>query len=606
MIDAGDGPRRDSLDEILAKYRSERDKRLRPEGAGQYRELAAISEDFDRDPYADPDFEREPVCDEADVAIIGGGLGGMIAAARLVQQGVTNFCVIDKAGDFGGTWYWNRYPGAACDTESYIYLPLLEETGYIPVEKYSKASEIFTHCQRIANQFDLYPKALFQTVVKDVRWIDDSSRWEITTDREDRIRARFVIIAGGILHKAKLPGIPGIESFKGKSFHTSRWDYDYTGGSPTDPMTKLADKRVALIGTGATGVQVMPKLAEAARQLYVFQRTPAGVGVRGNQPTDPEWAKALKPGWQDERMENFTRIVSGQPVEQDLVGDGWTEIFSRNPNAFGISRDEEQLLDLEAMEAIRARVDDIVADPATAAALKPWYNRMCKRPCFHDEYLPAFNRPNVNLLDTGGKGVECITEDAIVVDGVSYPVDCIVYASGFETGSPHTSRLGFEIHGRNGVSLTNAWASSGPATLHGMHARGFPNLMVFQMLQGGLAINFAHLLSELAAHAAELIAYCVETGIEEIEPSAEAQEAWFQTLLGHLGAQGAFLAECTPSYFNGEGGGNGQARLNPAAVRAISFFGPVLEYIQILRDWRAAGTLAGLETRRGLIGDKAQ
>ena len=591
MARVSDESRQNSLEEIRAKYRSERDKRLRADGPSQYRDLGDVSADFNRDPNANPGFQRDPLREEPDVAIIGGGLGGMMAAVRLVQQGVTSFRIIDKAGDFGGTWYWNRYPGAACDTESYIYVPLLEETGYIPVEKYSKAPEIFGQCQRIAKQFDLYPRALFQTEVNGVRWIEDCSRWEITTDRGDRIRARFVIIAGGILHKAKLPGIPGIETFKGKSFHTSRWDYAYTGGSPTEKMDKLADKRVALIGTGATAVQVMPKLAETAQQLLVFQRTPAGVGVRANRPTDPAWAKTLKPGWQLERMENFTRIVSGQPVERDLVGDGWTEIFGRNPNAFSISRDEEQLLDLEAMEAIRARVDDIVADPATAAALKPWYNRMCKRPCFHDEYLPAFNLPNVKLVDTGGKGIQRITEDAVIVDGVSYPVDCIVYASGFDGSSPHTSRWGFEIHGRDGVSLTNAWAG-GPTTLHGMLARGFPNLMVFQMLQGGIGFNFAHVLYELAVHAAGMIALYLREGIEEIEPTAEAQDAWFQTLLGHLGGQAAFLAECTPSYFNGEG------RMDPSAIRSISFFGPTLDYIQILRDWRAGGALEGLEVRR--------
>ena len=579
----------DLLEATKARYAVEREKRLRADGTDQYRDFSGLFKDFDRDPYADPNFMRDPVSTDTEVAIVGGGLGGLLAAARLAQQGVTDVRVIDKAGDFGGTWYWNRYPGAACDVESYIYMPLLEETGYVPTEKYAKAPEIFAHCQRIARHFDLYDKALFQTVVKDVRWDGATQRWTVKTDRGDEIRARFIVIAGGILHKAKLPGIPGVETFKGKSFHTSRWDYNYTGGAPGQRMDKLANKRVAVIGTGATSVQVIPRLAEDAQQLLVFQRTPSAVGVRANRPTDPDWAKTLEPGWQDARMENFTRIVSGQPAGEDLIQDGWTDIFGRNPNAFGVSTEEEQRIDLEQMEAVRARIAESVSDPATAEALKPWYNQMCKRPCFHDEYLPAFNKPSVTLVDTGGKGVERVTEDAVVVDGVSYPVDCIIYGSGFESGSAHTSRLGFEIHGRDGVSLSDAWAA-GPATLHGVLTRGFPNLMFFYTLQGGIAINFAHLLNELAVHAAWLVSNSLKHGIAEIEPTAEAQEAWFHTLLGHLGAQAMFFATCTPGYFNAEG------RMDPSAIRMVPFFGPTLDYIQILRDWRAAGGTAGVET----------
>ena len=596
MSDSGTDLARPSLDEVLERYRSEREKRLRPDGAVQYRELDGFFKDFDRDPNADPNFTRDAVIEETDVAVIGAGIGGLTASAQLAKMGVVKMRVIDRAGDFGGTWYWNRYPGAACDVESYIYMPMLEELDYVPTEKYASASEIFAHCQRIAKKFDLYPKALFQTVVQGVRWVEDASRWEVTTDRGDRILARFLIVAGGILHKPKLPGIPGMETFKGKSFHTSRWDYAYTGGAPGKPMDKLAGKRVALIGTGATSVQIVPKLAQDAGQLLVIQRTPSGVGFRGNQPTDPEWAKSLKPGWQLERMENFTRIVSGQPTDKDMVADGWTELFGKNPNAFGITTEEEQRLDLEAMEEIRARVDEIVTDPETAAALKPWYNRMCKRPCFHDEYLPAFNRPNVKLIDTAGKGVERITEDSVVINGVSYPVDCIIYGSGFNAGSSQMSRLGFEIIGRGGVSMTDAWAETGPGTLHGVTARGFPNLFQIHLLQAAIAINFSHLLSSQAEHAAWIIARCLKDGIVEVEPSAEAQEAWFQTLLANMGPMALFTSTCTPGYFNGEGGGG--ATFNPAMMRGIPYFGPTLEYLKILADWREAGDMAGLETKR--------
>ena len=594
MSDTGT-PAHTSYEDVAEKYRIERERRLRPDGNKQYRDFSGAFEAFDRDPRADPDFTRDAVVEETDVAIIGGGISGLLTAVRLKQAGITNIRVIDRAADFGGTWYWSRYPGAACDVESYIYMPLLEETGYIPTEKYAKAPEIFEHCQRIATQFDLYPAALFQTLVTDLHWVEDASRWEIDTDRGDRIRARFVVTAGGILHRAKLPGIPGMESFKGKSFHTGRWDYDYTGGSSTTPLTKLAGKRVAIIGTGATGVQVIPKLAASAEQVIVFQRTPSSIGERGNRPTDPAWAKSLQPGWQKARIENFTRIVSGQPADEDLVADGWTEIFSKNPNSFGVSTPEERALDFATMEAVRARIDQIVTDPAKAEVLKPWYSTMCKRPCFHDEYLQAYNQPNVQLVDTSGtKGVEQITEDAVVVGGVSYPVDCIIYASGYGSGDKHTDRMGFDIRGRNGVSLDDAWAG-GPATLHGMSARGFPNLLSIHLLQSGIAINFVHVLGEQARHAAWIIARCLETGIAEIEPSEAAQEGWFHTLLSKLGSQAMFFAECTPGYNNGEG------VMDPSAIRMIPYFGPTLDFVQILEDWRNEGSLAGMELKTDTV-----
>ena len=593
MTQAGTGSG-NSVEEIEAKYRAERAKRLRPDGLAQYADIRQLDGELDRDPYVETPLVRDAIDEEVDVVIVGSGLGGLQAAVRLAQQGVRNVRIIDKAGDFGGTWYWNRYPGAACDVESYIYMPLLEETGYIPTEKYAKASEIFAHCQRIAETFDLYPHALFQTNVTELRWLDEASRWQVTTDRGDRLLARFTIVAGGILHRAKLPRIPGVETFRGTSFHTSRWNYDYTGGSPTEPLDKLADKRVALIGTGATSVQVFPRLAQSAEHVYLCQRTPSAVGVRANQPTDPEWASNLRPGWHQERIENFTRIVSGEKVDTDLVADGWTEIFGRNPNAMGLTTPEEHQIDLEQTNAVRARIESIVQDPTTAEALKPWYNMLCKRPCFHDEYLPAFNQDNVTLLDTDGQGVERITENGVVVLGVEYPVDCIIYGSGFGADPSHTSRLGFEVYGRGGVSLTEAWAR-GPATLHGLLARGFPNLLQFSLLQSGIGINYSHLFGEHAVHAGWLIGHCIKAGIDEFEPTAEAQDEWLGVLHANLGAQAMFLAQCTPGYFNAEG--NLDMAADPE-MRGIPFFGPTMDYLQILKDWRAAGDLAGLETHR--------
>jgi cyclohexanone monooxygenase len=583
-----------SPEEIREKYRRERDKRLRPDGAAQYRELKGLYDDFDKDPYVEPGFTRDPVIEETDVVIVGGGFGGMMAAHRLLEKGVSKIRIIEKGGDFGGTWYWNRYPGCACDVESYVYIPFLEETGYMPVEKYSKAPEIFAVAQRAGRQFGLYEMALFQTQTEEARWDDVAKRWIVTTDRGDRLSARFIIVAGGILHKAKLPAIPGIETFKGKSFHTSRWDYSYTGGSPTEPMDKLGDKTVAIVGTGATAVQIVPELAKTAKQVYVCQRTPAGVSVRGNAPTDWEWARSLKPGWWKERLENFTTVVSGMPYDQDMVCDGWTEVYRGNL-AFGgedkmaLPVEQRQLVDFGIMENLRARVAEIVKDPATAEALKPWYDVWCKRPCFHDEYLPAFNRPNVKLLDTDGRGVDEITERGIVVQGVEYPVDCIAFASGFEVGTGYARRLGFEVYGRGGVSLTEDWAGGANAhSLHGYLSRGFPNAFLCNAGQGGQTTNFLHVMHESAIHISEIVGAALDRGAHEVEPTPEAEEAWWAIVMGGLVQAYDQMKECTPSWLNGEG------QSDPSKAKLAPYMGSLMVYLQMVRDWRAQG-MPGLE-----------
>ncbi|MCY1058081.1 NAD(P)/FAD-dependent oxidoreductase [Nannocystis sp. SCPEA4] len=587
-----------SAEALKEKYRIEREKRLRPDGSAQYVDFSGVYKDFDRDPHVEPGFTRPAVEEAIDVLVVGAGFGGLLAATRLRQAGVDSLRIVEKGGDFGGTWYWNRYPGAACDVESYIYMPLLEETGYIPTEKYAKAPEIFAHCQRIARKFDLYRAALFQTLVERMDWDDAANRWIVTTSRGDRLAARFVIIAGGVLHKAKLPGIPGIETFQGHSFHTSRWDYDYTGGGPMGGLDKLADKRVGIIGTGATAVQAIPHLGAAARQLYVFQRTPSSIGERNNQPTDEAWKQTLQPGWQQERIRNFSAIVSGRAQEVDLVRDGWTYIFDGDGSRRATSPEEaaelRQQADFRKMEEIRARVDAIVRDPATAEALKPYYYQLCKRPCFHDEYLDTFNRPNVQLVDTEGKGVERITPTGVVVKGQEYPVDCLIYASGFEVSSEYTRRLGFDIRGRGGTSLRDSWAE-GASTLHGMHTRGFPNLLMFSTTQSGWAINFVHILDEQSQHAAYIIEQCLQRGIATIEPTEQAQQEWWGVIMSHLMSGGVAFGgpECTPGYYNNEG-----AAFGPREIRMAGFAGGTLEFIEVLRNWRKGDDLAGLELTR--------
>ena len=584
---------------LKAKYLAERDKRLRGDANEQYIEVKGDFAHYLEDPYVEPGFTRAPLDDDTQVIVIGGGFGGLLAAGRLREAGATDIRVIEKGGDFGGTWYWNRYPGAACDVESYVYLPLLEEIGYMPVEKYARAPEILAHSRAIGEHYDLYKNACFQTEVTDLSWDEAASRWIVSTNRGDRMRAQYVVMANGPLHRPKLPGIPGVDTFKGHSFHTSRWDYDYTGGSSLGGLTGLKDKRIAVIGTGATAVQCVPHLAAAAKQLYVFQRTPSSIDYRNNTPTDADWAKALEPGWQQFRMDNFNTLVSGGFAKEDLVKDGWTDIIRNilligRQGGGGAANPAElmQLADFKKMEEIRRRVDEVVKDPSKAEALKPWYNQFCKRPCFNDDYLDAFNRPNVELIDTHGRGVERITENAIVANGVTYEVDCLIFATGFEVGTGYSRRAGYEIHGRDGLTLTEKW-KDGVSTLHGMHVNGFPNLFIMSNSQSGFTVNFPHMLNEQAKHLSYIVAETSARQARTIEASAEAESAWVQTIIDSALMRQKFQEECTPGYYNNEGKPSALAARNgPYGKGSIAF-------VAMMEAWRAKGELEGLELNAG-------
>ncbi|MBW8486365.1 flavin-containing monooxygenase [Actinomadura parmotrematis] len=589
---------------LRAKYLAERDKRIRPEGQRQY----LVTEDgfagyYADDPYT-PSVPREPIAEDVDVVVLGGGWAGLVAAARIKQAGVTDLRIIELGGDFGGVWYWNRYPGIQVDTDSYCYLPLLEETGYVPSEQYASGKECFEHAQRIGKHFGLYENAIFSTKVDALQWDEEHSRWLIATNRGDDIRARFVVMCQGPFNRPKLPGIPGITDFQGHMFHSARWDYAYTGGDAGGGMDRLADKKVAIIGTGASGVGVIPHLARSAEHLYVFQRTPSYIHERGGAPTDPEWARSLEPGWQAERRRNFhtAAFEAFAPGQPDLVCDGWTEV-SRNLAAhldatggWAQLADVERFLELKeiqdyrTMERVRRRVDEVVEDPATAEALKPYYRFLCKRPGFSDDYLPAFNRPNVTLVDVSGtKGVERITARGIVAHGTEHEVDCIVFASGFEITTDLDRRLGIApFTGRGGRSLYEHWRD-GYRTLHGMTSNGFPNLFFTGFLQGGVTAAITLIFEQQAEHISYVIAETLARGASSVEPTAEAQDAWGETVRATATDYAAnFNRECTPGYYNNEG------EQKPRSHLGEPYWLGFYAFDDLLRAWRDDGAMEGL------------
>ncbi|WP_353257139.1 NAD(P)/FAD-dependent oxidoreductase [Hyphomonas sp.] len=588
---------------IRERYRIERDKRLRSDGNDQYTRIAGLFDDYLEDPYT-PVTPRAPKTDHVTFAFVGGGFAGLVTGARLKEAGITDVRIIERGGDFGGTWYWNRYPGAQCDTASMIYMPLLEETGHMPSEKYAHAPEILEQCRRIGRHYDLYENALFHTVIEDLSWDEAGSVWRIRTNRGDDFTAKYIGLGTGPLNTPKLPGIPGIADFKGHAFHTSRWDYGYTGGDPRGaPLDKLKDKRVAIIGTGATAVQVVPHLARAAKALYVFQRTPSSIDVRDNRPIDPEWFSSIAgPGWQQRWMENFTQNQAGLGMApEDLVQDGWTDLAKRIRNRIlqlpADQRTPAGMLaayedaDHEKMEEIRRRAEAVVMDADTAEKLKAWYRQLCKRPCFHDQYLQAFNEPAAHLIDTDGKGVERITEKGVVVNGVEYEVDCIVYASGFEVGTPLERRTGFDPRGRGGVTLSQYWAD-GMRTKHGMHVHNFPNAFLVQATQAAnLISNYPHNLVDAARTISLIVSHAEGAGAKEVEVSKQAEDDWVNLLLSGMGLM-IGSPDCTPGYYNNEGRDPG-----PQARYFVGYPAGAVAFFNYIEGWRTSGAFEGLELR---------
>ena len=590
-------------DDTQRRYAEERDKRkaaLAETGAG-FRRLEELIDPDAQDPYREVE-PREPLTDHVETTIVGAGWAGLLSAAELTKAG-RDYRLLDAAGGPGGVWYWNRYPGLMCDTASMVYLPLLEETGYLPTEKYAHGPEIRGHAERIAATFDVDSHAYYHTRVTRLTWLEDDDAWLVETNRGDRFTSTVVVVGIGPLSTPIIPTFEGVEDFKGDWFHTARWDYSITGGSPEgEPMEKLRDKRVAMIGTGATALQAVPELAKTAGELFVIQRTPTAVAERNNGPVDYDWLDELtaKEGWQDLLYENFIDHAEEwrhgrfpKKDSPDLLADGWTQMARRVERSVeelgegGTYRDAVLANDDDIQGGIRDRVDELVDDPADAEHLKAWYRRWCKRPGFHDEYLQSFNRDNVHLVDTDGKGVERITENGVVVGGREYEVDLIVYGTGFTFGRNLAENANFEIVGRGGRTLNEKFVD-GPYTYMGWFTRGFPNLFLHQNVQAAL---LASNVSQNYVHSARALRAVLD-GLDQrdaktFEPDKKAEDEWVSYLENNgtpFGDQ-----ECTPGYYNGGGKEPGLEER-----RAVGYPKGQRAFFERAERWRTRGDFEGL------------
>lgn len=618
----------------LEKYDQERDKRLRPDGPLQYIDLTKSDKfkHFVADPWYEPgsrDENNSRLVNQRHhrVLVVGTGFGGLLFAVRLIQSGqftADDIMLVDCAGGFGGTWYWNRYPGLMCDVESYIYMPLLEETGYMPKEKYVSGQELREYADLIAAKWELEDRALFRTTVSDLVWEDDAKQWKVKavhrrdTETEELVgfTADFIMLASGLLNVPRLADLPGIGDYQGHTFHTSRWDYEYTGGSLKNPkLSKLADKKVGIIGTGATAVQVVPQLARWAKELVVFQRTPSSIDRRDNRPTDPEWwekeVRFRGAGWHRERMENFNAFITNvSPLpEVDLVSDGWTRMPSFSSLVGGPSalepgyRELMDAVDFQRQEKIRSRAEEVVTNKDTADVLKPWYPGWCKRPCFHDEYLQAFNRPNVKLVDTQAKGVEQLTKTGIAANGEEYDLDLIIFGTGYEVGATASpaARGNMSITGRGGKNMEEKWRNK-LATLHGVVTRDFPNLFFPGSSQMGMSANFLYVVDQAATHVAYMVREAMKRDTSadrkkvSIEPTLGAEESWTMETLMRARACAA-TASCTPGYINFEGALN-ELKAEQELIkvgRGSLWGGGIGDYVRTIEEWRSKGGMEGLE-----------
>lgn len=528
-----------------ARYREFKQSRA---GAADFMAVEGDFAHYLDDVYSEDPIERDPLTDECDIVVVGAGFAGLMLWHKLSQAGFVDVRFCEKGGDVGGTWYWNRYPGIACDVESYSYLPLLDEMEYFPTMRFASGFEILEYCQTMAERFGFYDKALFHTTVTSTTWDEATQRWTVVTDRGDAMRARHVVLANGILTSPRLARIDGMETFAGETFHTSRWRYDID----------LTGKKVGIIGTGATAVQCIPELAKVAGELYVFQRTPSSIDIRDQKQTTPEQIEQWKqqPGWAAERRKRFSKISAGRAAIQgneDYLEGKVDHFRERKAHTTQLTPEEylEKQLDsnFRIMEQIRARVDDSVDDAAVAEALKPYYPYGCKRPAFHDEYLPTFNLDHVTLVDCAPLGVQQINEGGVVHEGVQYDLDVLIYATGFQWMATSTFNM---VEGRSGRTLSDKWTEEGTRTFLGVHSRGFPNLFIVTGPQGGGgSFNFTDAIDSHGDYITWLLSTMRDRGHAVVDVHERDEQAYTEHC-AQADIATAPLRDCI-SYYNGEG-----------------------------------------------------
>ncbi|KAL1859566.1 hypothetical protein Daus18300_009567 [Diaporthe australafricana] len=624
------------------KYAEEKERRQRVDGLAQNEELEE-SEYFSSladDPFVDHDAlnAQHPALVDGQkvmVIILGAGFGGILFAARLVEAGVKpeDIRLVDVAGGFGGTWYWNRYPGVMCDTEASVYLPMLEEMGYMPKHKYSYGEEIRGYIERIASRYGFSDQGMFRTAITKAEWNDENRLWSVSMEQNRgpgqskvtlKAHSQFLCLCNGVLNHPKAPKVPGLEYFKGQIFHAARWNYKITGGSSTDQqLTELSGKKVGILGTGPTAIQAIPKLAEASKELYVFQRTPASISSRGQKATDQaEWVKHItgKPGWQLERLRNWELLCQGEAADDRFMTDGWTKLKTfgaliGRSDAPEMTKDIVQghiknytELDAPFQDRIRHRVDEIVHDRQTAEALKPWYPTWCKRPGFHDEYLETFNLPNVQLVDIADtKGISGAFPEGLLVGERRIELDVLVLSTGFRPivnlqDPDPGAKSNTILIGRDSIPMADKWAVRGAATLFGSMTHSFPNLLLAGTIQSAVSSNNTGALDALARHAAYIVTESLRRADDAdrvaIEPSEEAEESWSAEILKY-DLFASPIAVCTPGFFNCEG-----EALKPVSAeeelkrrRGSCFMRGLPVFRQILDDWKTEGQMAGLIVR---------
>jgi cation diffusion facilitator CzcD-associated flavoprotein CzcO len=505
----------------------------------------------------------------------------------------------------------------------------------MPKQKYGSSVEIRAYIEDLVKHFGLQGRILLRSQLNRIEWDDSQKTWKTNITlrhgpegKEEKtlsVRADFVTLASGVFPYPQVPRVSGLAEFEGQMFHTSRWNYDVTGGTcdtVLPEMDKLKGARVGIIGTGATAVQVVPQLAKYAKELYVFQRTPSQVNSRGQRDTDPtEWnAKiAAKPGWQKHRIENLAECISSHidPGSEDLVDDNWSRLKTYaalvGGNRFGrVSPEKAQehigkmvALDAEHNKKVRNLVSEVVKDKRTAEKLTPWYPTWCKRPTFSDLYLQAFNNDNVHLIDTDGKGIDRVTPQGIVANAQEYSLDILVLSTGYRTpatrGDPG-SRAGIEIVGRNGRKLSEKYEEEGICTLHGVCTNGYPNLFYQSAAQAGASANYMHLLDVLSEHIASVIAQGLKrtsSGSVVIEASYDAENAWGMQIAQNA-AYFSPLVICTPGYNNAEGEALNMPPVDDHVAmmkkaKAAIWQAGIVDFVRLLEKWRGDGKLEGLE-----------